>query len=334
MHYQEREKYGNGYRKTYQEGMMQLLETLQHNSAKVRSSYIQEIHENPDAFRDRVRRTLGWPLTTPVRENCNVRRSLVATDEGVSIYRIQIEIQPDVWMYGILFLQEGDQKRPLVIAQHGGLGTPEFCSSFFDSENYNDMTRRILAKGVHVFCPQLLLWDVKRFGRGELDRNQYDAALKHVGSSVAAVELDGLQKCLDYLQTLPQVDSDAIGMIGLSYGGFYTLYLTALDTRIKAALCSCYFNDRSKFTAYDWTWFGSDNVFGDAEIAALVGPRKLWLQVGDNDELFPVKGAEREYARLKAILNGQCDNYRFEIFPGVHEFGKSDDGIDFIINAL
>ncbi len=95
-------------------------------------------------------------------------------------------------MYGILFVRGKDHKRPLVIAQHGGLGTPEMCSGFFDSENYNDMTRRILQKGVNVFCPQLYLWDQQRFGRGTPDRTSLDNSLKHMGSSIAAVELDGL----------------------------------------------------------------------------------------------------------------------------------------------
>ena len=139
-------------------------------------------------------------------------------------------------MYGILFVRGKDHKRPLVIAQHGGLGTPEMCSGFFDSENYNDMTRRILQKGVNVFCPQLYLWDQQRFGRGTPDRTSLDNSLKHMGSSIAAVELDGLMKCIDWLSGLSWVDAERIGMIGLSYGGFYTLYLTALDKRIKAAL--------------------------------------------------------------------------------------------------
>ena len=32
-----------------------------------------------------------------------------------------------------------------------------------------------------------------------------------------------------------------IGMIGHSYGGFYTLHTAALDERVKAAICNSYF---------------------------------------------------------------------------------------------
>ncbi|WP_438983966.1 hypothetical protein [Vulcanococcus sp.] len=34
-------------------------------------------------------------------------------------------------------------------------------------------------------------------------------------------------------------------MMGFSYGGFYTLYTSALDQRIKAAVVSGFFNDRA-----------------------------------------------------------------------------------------
>lgn len=237
-------------------------------------------------------------------------------------------------MYGILFVRDKENKRPLVIAQHGGLGTPEMCSGFFDSENYNDMTRRILQKDVNVFCPQLYLWDQQRFGHGTPDRTSLDNSLKHMGSSIAAVELDGLMKCIDWLSALSWVDAERIGMIGLSYGGFYTLYLTALDKRIKAALCSCYFNDRTYYSNSDWSWFGSANMFEDAEVALLIFPRKLWIQVADNDELFHVSSAKKEFERLEKYYENMPTQLHLEVFPGVHEFSKSDAGIDFVVQEL
>ena len=195
------------------------------------------------------------------------------------------------------------------------------------------MTRRILSKDVNVFCPQMFLWDSKRFGSWGLERNNYNNALRPLGSSIAAMEIDGLMKYVDWLVSQPYIDPERIGMIGLSYGGFYTLYLAALDERIKAVLCSCYFNNKLRYNSTDWTWDGSSNIFGDAEIAAIIAPRKLWIQVGDNDELFNVRSAEKEYCRLQKLY-APHENLKFEIFPGVHEFGKSDDGIDYVVKSL
>lgn len=49
---------------------------------------------------------------------------------------------------------------------------------------------------------------------------------------------------------MPTVDSNKTGMVGLSYVGFYTLYIAALDTRIKAAVSCSFFNDRDR---YPWS---------------------------------------------------------------------------------
>ena len=333
--YREREDYGNGYRKTYQSGIEGLLKRLQDASEEKRNALHEMLRQDPEAFRKMVRNTLGWPLTEDRSGVPNVRKHFVAEDSLCKIYRMQVEILPEVWMYGILFLQKSDEVLPLVISQHGGLGTPEFCSGFFDSENYNDMTRRILRKGVHVFCPQLYLWDDKRFSVSPRQRSKNDLELKQVGSSITAVELYGIQRCLDYFETLPNISNDGFGMIGLSYGGYFTLFMAALDQRVKAALSSCYFNDNMTRTEYtDMVWNNSANLFHDAEVAALVYPRKLWIQVADNDELFRADLAEREFKRLRTFYSEKPEALYLEVFPGVHEFSWDDSGIDFVVDEL
>src|SRR5690625_2798895 len=44
---------------------------------------------------------------------------------------------------------------------------------------------------------------------------------------------------VDYLCSLDFVDSDRIGCVGYSVGGYHAFFLQAFDTRIKAAVCSC-----------------------------------------------------------------------------------------------
>lgn len=325
---------GNGYRNLYHQGLDALLQQLQTRAEVQRQMVHKELRTNPERVREKIRQHLGWPLTQPRKTDARVKRQFVASDELADIYRLQLEIQPGLWMYGILFLQHAETPCPLVISQHGGFGTPELCSSFIDSANYNDMTRRILRKGVHVFCPQLFLWHWQFFGAREYDRRAMDDQLKRVGSSMAAIEIDGLQQYLDYLQTLPKVDPQRIGMIGLSYGGFYTMLMTALDLRIKACMSSSFFNNARAHKEFsDCAWKGSETVFQDAEVAALVYPRKLWIAVGDQDELFPCQSAQEEYVRLQTIYN-EWNGVRFQIFSGVHEFPKDDEGIAFVVQAL
>lgn len=334
MRYTEAGDAGNNYRSIYQQGLETLLQQLQNRAEEQRQATHEMLRTDPEGIRQEIRRFLGWPLIQTRQIGTQVKRQFVASDDLADIYRLQLEIQPGLWMYGILFLRHTEEPMPLILAQHGGFGTPELCSGFIDSANYNDMTRRILQKGVHVFCPQLFLWHWQLFGEREYDRRAIDDQLKRAGSSITAIEIDGLQQYLDYLQTLPQVAPERIGMIGLSYGGFYTMLLTALDTRIKACMSSSFFNSARAHTEFsDCAWAGSEAVFQDAEVAALVYPRKLWIAVGDQDELFPCMSAKEEFSRLQAI-HKEWDGVHFQVFPGVHEFPKDDAGIDFVIQTL
>ena len=223
---------------------------------------------------------------------------------------------------------------PLVLSQHGGLGTPELCSNFFGSANYNDMTRRVLRHGVAVFAPQLFRWD-EQYGR-QPDPGQLDQECKQLGGSLAALEIHMLQRALDYLIKRDEIDPERVGMIGLSYGGFHTLYTTAAEPRIKVAVSSCFVNDRRRYGRGDWGWFNAANLFFDAEVAGLICPRALYIEVGLHDALLDVNSARPVAQKVldvyqKLGIPERCVYYEH---PGVHELDKGDGGIRFLIENL
>ncbi|MBQ7224250.1 MAG: hypothetical protein IJX06_01690 [Clostridia bacterium] len=90
-------------------------------------------------------------------------------------------------------------------------------------------------------------------------------------------------------------------MIGVSYGGFYTLYTLAIDTRIKSAICNVFFNTRDKHDWSDWAWRDSAFIFDDAQVVCLVYPRSLRIQVAKNDELFDYREGEQSFEIVKAL---------------------------------
>jgi len=149
---------------------------------------------------------------------------------------MQFTVLDGVKISGLLFKQECNEARPLVLVQHGGWGTPETASGFYGyTGNNNDMLHRVIKYGVHAFAPQLLLWKEDEY-EVDFNRRRIDARLKRVGSSVTAVEIFALQKILDYFEQKEYVSE--FGMIGLSYGGFYTLFTAAVEKRIKSCI-SC-----------------------------------------------------------------------------------------------
>ena len=305
-------------------------------------SSIRAYRESLHNYRRHLVQFLSWPLST---ESSGVvpraREELVGEDSLGRIYRAWVETLPGLHTYGLLFLPPGKGPFPLVLSQHGGRGTPELCSGFFGPSNYSDMTRRVLRRGFAVFAPQLLLQLPEQRGP-KYDKNEIDRQLRQFGGSLAALEILRIQRCLDYLLSRDDVDPSRVGMIGLSYGGFYTLFAAATDPRIKVALSSCYFgyyNTPQGSPLPERTWLNCASAFLDAEVAQLVCPRPLYLEVGKLD--FRFKNAPPPYIRAQAAKVrktyerlGIPERFRYKEHAGPHELDKADEGIQFLSEYL
>jgi len=330
------------FRKEYDEGLKKLLENRRAECDRIREAQAgpRQIAENREEFRRAYAEMLGWPLsrycdyagTVP-----NVRKTRHGENEFAVIWQMQFEVLPDLWFYGLFFEHKNkEESLPFVICQHGGLGTPEVVSGVLGwTANYNDLLKRAAeyGKGANTFAPGLYLWH-EEYGP-EKDRNAVDNALKQVGGSIAALEVFAIRRALDYFVAEGIAEEGHIGMIGLSYGGSYTLLTAAADTRITAAYSSCQYNDRYRYNWADWTWKGSA-MFQDAEIAALVAPRALYLEEGDHDELFDDGSFLAECKRAVPFFEaaGAQDKLKFHVFDGAHELCRDNDGYDFLFRYL
>ncbi len=318
MNYQEEKEFTKCYKEQYVSGLDKLIEAREQICREKRESDTKDIFKNSEQYRKNFKKMLGWPLVDYEPEQLSEPKSeKLVEEDGYSVYRMQFEILKGVFLTGLFFKVEG-QKNPLVIFQHGGAGTPEFVAGMYgSSEYYYDVIQTLTSQGANVFAPQLLLWD-DTYGV-DYDRKAIDARLKRVGSSVAAVELHGIFSVLDYFEKQDYVSN--FGMVGLSYGGFYTLYTAALDTRIKSAVSCAFFNERKRYAYSDWTWFSSAKMLDDAEISCLIYPRKLCIELGTRDDLFSFHSGKKEFERLQNLCSDVgCDWLSFVEFDGIHEF--------------
>lgn len=170
--------------------------------------------------------------------------------------------------------------------------------------------------------------------RQELDRGDpqkgyrlTNLKLQLLGRTIIGLRLWDLQRALDLLQSRPEVLPDRIGCAGLSLGGEMTLYLAALDERVRVAVISGFLNTfRHTFFAVEHCNCGYvPGILSYAEmgdIAALIAPRPLLVEAGKRDAGFPLEGAVEGYAiaRRAYELLGMPERCDIEVFDGGHAF--------------
>ena len=330
------------FRKTYDEGLKKLVENRRAECDRLRAERMSpaNIAADREMYRAEYIDLLGWPLNAYEeyrRTPMAVKKIPHGENDFAVIWQMQFEVLPELWFYGLFFEHKNkSEDLPFVICQHGGLGTPEVVSGVLgETYNYNNLLERAAryGTGANTFAPGLYLWS-DDYGPKK-DRSAMDNALKQLGGSIAALEVYAIRRTLDWFMDEGIAREGHIGMIGLSYGGSYTLLTAAAEPRITAAYSSCQYNDRYLYNWSDWIWKGSA-MFLDAEMAALVAPRALYLEEGDSDELFDDKTFLAECERAVPFFEaaGAREKLSFRAFAGTHELDKADDGYDFVFRYL
>lgn len=149
------------------------------------------------------------------------------------------------------------------------------------------------------------------------------------GYTSAGVECWNGIRGIDYLTTRSDVDSERIGVTGISGGGAVSFWLAAADERLKVAVpisgmadlpsylsdqvinehCDCMFMHNT----YEWSW---------GRIGAMVAPRPLLFVNSNQDPIFPMNANERVINRLESFysLFGAGDRVDSVVSIGGHAY--------------
>ncbi len=328
-------------RDEYKSSILSVVKKLEEKSAAEKDVYTQDIFKDSEKYREDYKRMLGWPLWGYNDEkDAELTTEKLCDDGEYEVFRTFFKLDIGVVAYGLLYKKKDGKKRPMVFVQHGGAGSPELISGFYtgDTSNYNDMLQRVIKYDVNAFCLQTLNWssgDSENDYGSLTDRIEIDSRLKRVGSSITAIEVYVYKKMMDCFEKQDYVKN--FGMVGLSYGGFYTIFVMAADTRIKAGISCSWFNERRKRAWSDWSFQDAEKMFGDAEVAALIYPRRIWIEMGDSDPLFDKGNTKTEFDRIKKAADKagvSMDWAELVIFEGDHEFCKDDAPIEDIMKYL
>jgi len=291
-------------------------------------SSVKAYEASTKPLRAAFERSIGYP--PPGKPDAKAPTfNRLGEDSLGTYYRATIPVLPGVNSVGIYIVPKGLKgKAPLIVSMHGGGGSPE-VALFHGGANYHDMVRGGVKKGYVVWAPTHLF---RADGYPPDVRNQIDDRLRLVGTSLTAVEIAKITRSLDVILQRPEVDPKRVGMVGLSYGGYYALVTPALEPRIKAAVSSCYFGvqegryEQGELTVpSDFRFMDRFTLFNDADIAALICPRALEIQAGAKDNASHREMGKQLAPRTAEYYKklGKKDNFRFVVFEGGHEFNDA-----------
>jgi len=275
----------------------------------------------PETRRQLLKTKIGYPPVGLHGVAGKPRLEKSGEDAVAIYYRCFIEVAPGLDQYGLYIVPKKARGRtPLVIAKHGGGGTPEMAT-FKGGTNYHDMVRGAVAEGYIVWAPLTVMYPFRDRDKGTAIpaevRRDLDAPLRAAGMSLMGLEVGKMSLALtSLLRERKEIDASRIAMVGLSYGGYYTLYMAALDPRIRVAVASCSFRDEA---GQNGAPEGRPVDMGGPELASLIAPRALQVQAGVNDKGLPIADVRRAAERAQALVRAG-KGFQFSEFEGGHEW--------------
>jgi cephalosporin-C deacetylase-like acetyl esterase len=191
----------------------------------VRSRFVEMIH--------------GLPPRTPL----NPKVVRVTEMHGYRIENVLFESRPDFWVTGNLYLPSGNGPFPAIISPCGHYALARM------QPNYQAVYLNLVKNGFVVFAYDPIGQGERRHywdpcgAPSEITDPVYEHSMPGQLLLLMRQDLthyriwDGM-RAIDFLLTRPEVDGSRIGCAGHSGGGTMTMFISALDERVRCAVIS------------------------------------------------------------------------------------------------
>jgi len=185
---------------------------------------------------------------------------------------------------------------------------------------YNGMAigDSLAAHGYAVYCADALYWGSRR---SALTQRAFSDSIGGAGEWYAHVLADD-KAGIDYLYSLPNIDSTRVCAAGFSYGAYRAWNLAAEDKRVKACVAAHWMTTLAQ-NRYNDSWLcmvkkgfyptdKGERADGEwrefCEVAAEIAPRPFLLQYGLHDRLFPVSGVDSCVQYIDSVYHSQSEH--------------------------
>lgn len=279
--------------------------------------------------RQRLDELLGpWPEAVPLE----LETLETVQCEGYARHKVVFDTEATMSVPAFLLVPDGRQgPGPAVLAAHGhGPGKSQVCGLVSTNAPNADYAVQLVRRGYVVLAPDLRCFG-ERADETPPDHYLCDTNLVHAvaaGRNPLTDNLWDLQRALDVLAQHPVVDPGRIGMVGHSYGGTVTLFLSAIDDRVAASVVSGFFSSWQAGHAVPLNLCGSQVLPGmlgqleHVDLAAMAVPKPLLVVTGTKDGIWPLVAAAPAMAQLKKVYEwyGATERAAHDVFEAGHEW--------------
>jgi dienelactone hydrolase len=271
-------------------------------------SSLTEWQRTQPALRRRLIEALGLSperVAAAPEARGDLRARIVGTvdrsQDGYRVERVEYQTSPRFYVSANLYLPASvpaGRRLPAVLSPHGHWQTGKH-------------TRHIQIRSANLARRGYAVLVVDTIGQSERTfmghREPACHALLYAGASMPGLQVWDNIRALDYLSSRPEVDASRIGVTGCSGGGNHTMYLSAVDERVAAAVPVCsvemlenYFRKSQCVceTVPDLLTFADK-----PHLLGLIAPRPLLIMNGMRDSGFPTLNSRRAYDRTRGIYD-------------------------------
>lgn len=277
-------------------------------------------------FRERLLSGLGGPWPEP----CPLKPKILSTTEaeGFRIEKLTYEAEPDDAIPALLLVPDGvDARHPApgicVWHQHAGqyhLGKSE-PAGLAGAEMHH--TGAALAReGYVVLCPDAIGFEERLTGHLDGHSLERFLFLKYVvsGKCLAWKNILDMRRAVDYLVSRAEVQADRLGCYGHSMGSTHTWLVGPWEPRLKALVGNCCLPTYAAIHRMELLHCFPNFVpglfqYGDTpDIAALIAPRALHLNFGEDDHGSPIQEVRGGMETIRRAYESQHAEDKFTYF--------------------